>query len=278
MQEILCASCLGIATRFQRAVLLFGSADSGKSVLLKIIGSMFPEEAKCSVSFDRMADTSYVTALNNKIINIVGELSKYKIIEGSVFKSVVAGEVISGRYLFNEVFNLIPKAAHWAASNHLPKSNDSSHGFVRRWLIFEFDRPVPERKKDVNLADKIIAREIEAIFAWCLSARTRVVSDKAQLTIPTSSRLKEDLVYLNINPVKHFLTKDEALAYSPDFRIPEHELYARFRYFMFQTMGIRKIQSMPEFNSMVSEVANSFSIGVGKDKSITYYSGIKVID
>lgn len=280
LQEVICASCLGIATKFQRAILLFGSADSGKSVLLQVVSSMFPAEAKSTISFEKMHDTSHTTGLNNKLINVVGELSNARVIEGSIFKSIIGGEPITGRYLFNEVFTLIPRAAHWAASNHLPKSSDTSKGFVRRWLIFEFDKPVPEHKKDVDLAKNIIEREIEAIFAWAIEARSRLVRNRAKLTIPKSSRKKEELLYLSVNSVKHFLSKDTAIHFGANFEIAEHELYLRFRQFMFQTVGMRKLIDMPEFSSMLAELCPSWNITTFKSKndSVTYYKGLKVSD
>ena len=45
LQEALYVSFMGRATKYQRAFLLYGLAQSGKSVLLEIIGSLFPEEA-----------------------------------------------------------------------------------------------------------------------------------------------------------------------------------------------------------------------------------------
>lgn len=277
LQEIICASCLGIATKFQRAVLLFGAAGSGKSVLLKIIAAMFPEEAKSSVSFDKLHDNSSLTMLNNKIINIVGELSNNKFIEGSIFKMVVAGEQTTGRYLFNEAFNLTPKAAHWAASNYLPKSTDSSLGFVRRWLIFSFKTAI--LKPDANLVDKIIASELESIFAWAIEARGRVIGADAKLTIPESSTELLEQIHMSVNPVKHFLIKDTKLAFFDTHQVAEYELYMRFRTFMFQTVGIKKIMDMNEFSQTMLELVSQWSISLFKSNDgVTYYKGIRVSD
>lgn len=279
LQEIICASCLGIATQFQRAVLLFGAAGSGKSVLLKIIAAMFPEEAKSSVSFDKLHDTSHVTMLNNKIINIVGELSNSRLIEGSIFKMVIAGERTTGRYLFNEAFNLVPKAAHWAASNHLPKSTDTSKGFVRRWLIFSFENEKAENEVIVDLDQQIINQELESIFAWAIQSRPRIIGKDAKLTIPDScNRLQED-IHIAINPVKHFLMKDNKLVFDQTYQVAEYELFMRFRQFMVQTSGIKKLMDMAEFSLTVNELAKQWQIKTFKSEdSITWYSGLKVAD
>lgn len=277
LQEIMCASCLGIATKFQRAVLLFGGGGSGKSVLLEIVRNMFPDEARSSVNFDKLQDTSHLTMLNNKIINIVGELSNRNYIEGSIFKMVIAGEQTTGRYLFNEAFNLIPKAAHWAASNHLPKSSDSSMGFVRRWLIFDFEKTV--MNPDLEISKKIVSKELEAIFAWAIEARTRVVGDYAKLTIPISSTQKQEELHIGVNPVKHFLMKDTQLVFAEFNQVAEYELYMRFRTFLMQTVGIKRILAMNEFSQIMIDLSRQWAITLTKsDDNVTYYHGIKIKD
>ena len=238
---------------------------------------MFPEEAKSSVNFDKLHDTSHLTMLNNKLINIVGELSNRNYIEGSIFKMVIAGEQTTGRYLFNEAFNLTPKAAHWAASNHLPKSSDSSLGFVRRWLIFSFDNVI--HSPDADLTVKIIGQELEAIFAWAIQARTRVIGEHAKLTIPESSTQLQEQIHITVNPVKHFLIKDSKLAFHDSYQVAEYEIYMRFRTFMFQTVGIKKIIDMNEFSQIMIDLARGFSVSVFKSQDgVTYYKGIKVAD
>lgn len=262
LQEALYVSFMGCATKYQRAFLLYGVANSGKSVLLKIIASLFPDEAKSSVSFDRMHENRYFVSLHKKNINIIGELSERKRIEGDIFKSIIDGTPMSAYHLYRESFMLKPMTAHWAASNHLPKTYDSSEGFTRRWLFFYFDEQVAADKVDVDLAKKIINQEREAIFAWALEAGRRLIKNQGY-TLPTSHRQLLSVLACQTNPALFFLLKDPSLEIQslmkPEkqnevYECTELDLHLQFRQFMRLGIGSNKAIEMQEFRHMLDEI------------------------
>lgn len=262
LQEALYVSFMGCATKYQRAFLLYGVAQSGKSVLLKIIASLFPDETKASVSFDRMHENRFLVSLHRKNINIIGELSERKRIEGDIFKSIIDGTPMSAYHLYRESFMLRPTTAHWAASNHLPKTYDSSEGFTRRWLFFYFDEQVPAERVDVDLAKKIISQEREAIFAWALEAGRRLIKNQG-FTLPTSHKQLLSVLACQTNPALFFLMKDPSLElkmYMPEskqkeiFECTELDLHLQFRQFMRLGIGSSKVIEMQEFRHMLDEI------------------------
>lgn len=286
LQEALYVSFMGRATKYQRAFLLYGLAQSGKSVLLEIIGSLFPEEAKASVSFDKMGENRLVVSLHRKNINIVGELSERKYIEGDVFKSVVDGSPRAVYPLYREAFTMRPTAAHWAASNHLPKTHDTSEGFTRRWLFFHFDQQVAPENIDVDLAKKIISQEREAIFAWALEAGQRLVNSRG-FTLPKSHKKLMATLAFQTNPALFFLMKDPSLEikqFMPEnkqnenFECTELDLHLQFRQFMRLGIGSRRTVEMQEFRHMLEEIIKSRGIErFSKDGDINqWYRGIRV--
>lgn len=268
LQEALYVSFMGCATKYQRAFLLFGVANSGKSVLLKIIASLFPDETKASVSFDKMNENRQLISLHRKNINIIGELSERKRIEGDIFKSVIDSTPINVYPLYREAFTMYPHAAHWAASNHLPKTYDTSEGFTRRWLFFHFDEQVPADRIDVDLAKKIISQEREAIFAWALDAGQRLIKQQG-FTLPKShGRLMATLAY-QTNPALFFLVRDPTLEiakYMPPekqrevFECTELDLHLQFRQFMRLSVGSSKNIEMQDFRHMLDEIIKTRGI------------------
>lgn len=286
LQEALYVSFMGRATKYQRAFLLYGLAQSGKSVLLEIIGSLFPDEAKASVSFDKMSENRMVVSLHRKNLNIVGELSERKYIEGDVFKSVIDGSPRSVYQLYKESFMMKPTAAHWAASNHLPKTLDTSEGFTRRWLFFHFDQQVSADKIDVDLAKKIISQEREAIFAWALEAGQRLSSSKGY-TLPKSHKRLMATLSFQTNPALFFLMKDPSLEIrqfmapnkkNETYEATELDLHLQFRQFMRLGIGSRRVIEMQEFRHMLDEIIKSRGIErFSKDGDINqWYRGIRV--
>lgn len=268
LQEALYVSFMGCATKYQRAFLLYGVANSGKSVLLKIVASLFPDETKASVSFDRMHENRYFVSLHRKNINIIGELSERKRIEGDIFKSIIDGTPMSAYHLYRESFMLNPMTAHWAASNHLPKTYDSSEGFTRRWLFFWFDQQVAQDKVDVDLAKKIISQEREAIFAWALEAGQRLIKNQGY-TLPKSHKQLLSVLACQTNPALFFLIKDPSIEiqkYMPEnkqkevYECTELDLHLQFRQFMRLGVGSNKNVEMQDFRHMLDEIIKSRGI------------------
>ena len=286
LQEALYVSFMGRATKYQRAFLLFGLARTGKSVLLEIIGSLFPDDAKASISFDKMSENRLLVSLNRKNINIVGELSERKRIEGDVFKSVVDGSPTSVYQLYRESFMMKPTCAHWAASNHLPKTMDTSEGFTRRWLFFHFDHQVPVEAVDVDLAKKIISQEREAIFAWALQAGQRLAKNGGY-TLPRSHKKLMATLAFQTNPTLYFLEKDNSIEIKskmPEskrgelYECTELDLHLQFRQFLRLGIGSRRNIEMQEFRSMLDEIIKSRGIErFSKQGDINqWYRGIRI--
>src|SRR3546814_1535215 len=68
-------------------------------------------------------------------------------ITGSIFKQVVEGEPVRAEFKGQDGFVFTPECAHWFASNYLPVSRDTTRGFIRRWLVLDFNHPTREEDK-----------------------------------------------------------------------------------------------------------------------------------
>jgi P4 family phage/plasmid primase-like protien len=192
LREALCATMFGLAPKMARAVLLYGVAHSGKSVLLKIVEALMPSGRVAAISPEMWGDKFAPASLAGALLNIGGELHESKKIDGSVFKTVVVGETMSAQFKNQPLFTFAPICAHWFASNHLPNSDDMSEGFLRRWLVLSFEKKFPEDRRNVSLAEEIVAEERELIVAWAVGAM-RGLLEKPSYTLPGSheKRIRE---------------------------------------------------------------------------------------
>lgn len=204
LREALAVTLFGMAAQYQKAFCVYGQPFSGKSVLLEIIRGILPPEATCNVAPDTWDDKFMPTRMQGKLVNFSGELSEQTTIPGDRFKYIIDGGVIEGQLKGMQIFDFQPLCAHWFASNHLPRSRDSSTGFSRRWQFFHFTRMVPAGERVVGLANDIAAEERDAIVAWAVSALPDL--ERAQnYTLPTSHiRLIEEMSGMN-NSVRFFL-------------------------------------------------------------------------
>ncbi|QGN54165.1 phage/plasmid primase, P4 family [Novosphingobium sp. Gsoil 351] len=185
LQEMFAATLFGIAPSYQRAFLLFGRAGTGKTVMLRVLRALLPPDAVAQLGPQTWSERFTLTDLIGKTANIVGELPENGMITGSSFKEVVEGAPQRCEFKGKDPFGFTPICAHWFASNYLPVSRDSSRGFIRRWLILDFNHPVAEKDQVKNLAEIIVAEEREAIAAWALEGVRRLL-DQNGFTLPAS--------------------------------------------------------------------------------------------
>lgn len=261
LQEALCVTLFGMGPRLQRAILCKGVAKSGKTQLLTIAQSLVPDEARSFVPPHDWADKFLITQLNEKLINLCGELSEKKFIDGSAFKDIIDGTERNGQDKGQPIFKFRPKCTHWFASNHMPKTEDSSEGFNRRWLVLEFNRPVPAEKRRLDIGDIIVAEEREAIVAWAVLAMPRLLKNN-EFTLPSSHhQFIRELAQQN-NSVRFFMEESPTVRVVQDSpakqstRISEAQLYKEYWSFCFGPGGAKPV-GLRAFRQRMKELQHS---------------------
>jgi len=224
LQEMFAATLFGVATQYQRAFLLFGRAGTGKTQLLNVLRAMLPPDAVSNLGPDKWGERFTLTDLIGKSANICGELPENGMVTGNVFKEVVEGSPQRTEFKGQDGFVFVPKAANWFASNYLPVSRDTTRGFIRRWLILDFNKPVREEDKTEGLADMIVAEEREAIAAWSLEGLRRLLDQRGYTLPPCHEKRQAQMRRIN-NSVQAFLEDHSGIALDAEGEIKTQELY-----------------------------------------------------
>lgn len=276
LQEALAASLFGVAPKYQRAFLLLGEPNSGKSQLLHVVSKMCPEEAVANINpyiWDDSQNSFPLAQLSGKVINICAELDEKKCLPSRVFKSVVSADTaISARHPHGQYFSFKPISSHWFASNHLPKTNDTTEGFSRRWLIFSFDRKVEEKDIIADFGERIVREEMDGIVAWAAEAMPRLATQEKYTRSPHMIADEEKLACKN-NPVRSFLSESTELVFGPGQKVTEEKLYgAYFNYSMMQFDMQKK--GTRAFVLEVKALARHFKIMVEEKDGSAVFIGV----
>jgi len=204
LREAIAVTLFQLAPRFQRAFCLYGIPHSGKSVLKDIITGLLPYGSISCCRPHDWADKFLPTTMFGKLANFAGELSESELIAGDRFKLIVEGEAIDGQYKGRDIFQFRVSCAHWFASNHLPRTRDSSAGFTRRWLFLTFNHAIPPAERIQGLQEEILSDERDLIAAWACAVAPQMVAANGY-TIPEShERLADEMATMN-NSVRYFL-------------------------------------------------------------------------
>lgn len=168
LREAMAATLFGVATRYQRAFLFKGISGAGKTRIITIMKRLMPAGTGCSVPPEKFGEKFESTDLAGKLFNEAGELSDTARIPSKYFKMIIEGSELQGQFKNKPVFHYQPMAAHWFGSNVVPKADSMDSGFLRRWLIFRFDRPFPPEKRVPDIVGDVLREDKEALMAWAI--------------------------------------------------------------------------------------------------------------
>lgn len=129
--------------------------------------------------------------LAGKILNTCSDVAP-NAFAGDLFKRIASGEPISAKILYKDVTTLTDYAKMIFCLNELPKTNDTSNGFYRRFLIAPFNVQIPKNKINPNLAKDIISHELPGIMNWVLEGRERLRMNGKFTDSPVMNKILEE--------------------------------------------------------------------------------------
>jgi putative DNA primase/helicase len=179
--------CLLPTTKLEKAFLLTGTGANGKSVFLKLLKAFIGSRNTSAESLHDIAENRFRPAnLTGKLANICADLNSHCLPDSSQFKKLVSGDDMSverknvASYEFNNF------ARMFFSANELPRSADSSNGYIRRWVILRFPNHFPAGQADPNLLAKLITpQELSGLLNLVLPALRRLMTIN-KFSIPTS--------------------------------------------------------------------------------------------
>lgn len=286
LREAIAATLFNRSTIYQRAFCLFGVAGSGKTTLMDIILGLMPGAAVSRVPPQDWADRFLPTQMAGMLVNACGELSETQMIPGNSFKMIVEGAEMNGQLKGGQIFKFFPKCSQWFATNHLPRSRDTSAGFNRRWLILMFDRPVPSDQKRIGLAQEILAEEREAIVAWAIPAIQDLIR-KSDYTLPRSHIQQISEVASQNNSVRFFLTAGEGVsvrlpsAGQETSRTPERDLFNLYYGWCKLSANVQPVPQK-RFRMIMQELQSDLGfrllIDLSSGQEVVWYTNIILVE
>ena len=152
----------------KKAIYLYGPPDSGKSVVMDIVGELMGGNANSAyLSITHMGDRFAPSQLNGKLVNFAGEIGVGELIADAAFKMLISGDTMMVEAKGQDGFAMQNKSVFWFAGNNLPRSKDKSSGVESRMCYIPFEWSVPQEERDYSLRAKL-SDELDGIGKWAM--------------------------------------------------------------------------------------------------------------
>jgi len=199
LAEVAGSAAIGYATKLlqPKAVVLKGeTAENGKSQILDLWRGLLPTSAISSISASKFSDDRFIVGLVAKLLNAVDELPGSFAITSDTFKSIITGELVSGRDVYRSAVTFRPAAQHVFSTNLLPTfAGGMDRGVQRRLLVLTFNRVIPLPDRIEDLGQRVAIEEPDLLLAWAVAGAARLIKNR-RFTVPESSeKALQDWVY-----------------------------------------------------------------------------------
>ena len=261
--------------KFQKALMLKGGGSNGKGVFFNVISAALGgigQDGRGYVSMSEPAKWNKdfrLMSLRHSWLNISSDTEQDLRGSEGIFKKVVAGETLEDSYKHKDPIPFRTRTKLMMACNYFPTVNDTSDGFMRRWLIVELPmRYVDEENLRPNTNDRVLdpfledklMKELPGIFNWILEGLQRLIKQKKFTKTKEHDRLIREFRSVN-NPLYSFVEENEEVFKGSELghQIERRNIFAVFA----QWAELNKIIPMPA-NRFYSNIKSVFA-NVGID-------------
>jgi P4 family phage/plasmid primase-like protien len=147
---------------------LHGDGNDGKGEFVQLCKALVGEKRTSSLAIETIEKTHYTIELYNKMLNIADEVPKNFIIPDAMFKRISGNSVITGDPKYKGLISFVSRALWIIPSNHFPNVADTSHGYFRRFKIFQFKK-IPKSKEIGHFFENKLKPELSGIINLILT-------------------------------------------------------------------------------------------------------------
>ncbi len=190
LQEFAGACLFGLATRYHKALILQGSAGTGKSTMIRIIESLMPEGTVCNVGPADFDDDDKLGMLIGAKLNTLTEASGAAIFSQDRVKSIMEGEWQTIVRKWEKAARFKPVAGHLFAVNTWPAVPGAHASYWDRWLAIDLQRRRRGGDGEIKDLAGLIAKEERAgLVAWAIEGARRLLEQDGYTRAPSSDAL-----------------------------------------------------------------------------------------
>jgi putative DNA primase/helicase len=217
--------------KWQRAFMLIGPGDNGKSTFLNLVTVFLGKQNVSQQTLQALVENRFAAAaLDHKLANIVADIGDRSLYKTAMFKALTGGDGIAAEHKFKDFYDFVSRAILMFSCNVLPESYDDSDAYHKRWVIAQFENVFTEDRKDPELLEKLTTpTELSGFFNKAIAAY-KEMQTRGTFTGEGASTAEKRESYSKLSdPVQCFL--DGEILFQPDGLTNKQVLFEQFNVF-----------------------------------------------
>lgn len=227
---------------YHKAFMFIGSGSNGKTTFLNLLAVYVGNDNATNVSLQALVNDRFAPGrLYGKLLNFFADLSNEALNQTGWFKALTGNDWLEGERKFKDSFRFKNHAKLIFSCNTMPRANDDTDAFHRRWVYMTFSRTFPDDdpKTDKNILDKLtIPSELSGLLNWGLLGLKRLTEKNGNFTTSKSvleNRARNELMS---DPLSAFL--HSAWKADPEGTVIKTDLYEYYSIFC-EIYGLPKV-------------------------------------
>lgn len=210
--------------------ILVGDKHNGKSTYIHMVESMLGKENYSAVDMGDLGNRFSTIMLYGKTANLGDDISSQYIVDTSILKKLITGEIVKAEEKGKPAMNFVPYAMHIYSANDIPHMKDPTGAMLRRLLLIplnaKFTKDTPDY--DPFIKYKLGQAEHMERFVYLAVCGLHDVLANKSFTVPTKAEQQKAKYEVENNPVLAFI---EDTGKENIINEPTADVYKRYQVF-----------------------------------------------
>jgi putative DNA primase/helicase len=177
IQEFIGYCLMTDTAKYEKALMILGPTDSGKSVFLNVVREFLGSENIAQQSLQDLTNGQKwgLANLVGNIANIDHDLDPEAIEDIGTVKKITSGNPITVEPKWEQPYDYTPTAKHLFSANRTPSRDKEDEAFYNRWLTVVFPESIPREEQNPQLLEELTdKKELKKILNWALAGYHRL--------------------------------------------------------------------------------------------------------
>ncbi|WEL23210.1 DNA primase family protein [Candidatus Nanohalovita haloferacivicina] len=177
IQEFLGYCLTWPSDKFEKALLILGYTDTGKSTLLKTIEQLFEGSNTTSMSFPQlgMDRAFHIDKLRDSLVNFDMDMDDKEIRRKSRVKKAISKEPLHADPKGEKGYEFQPKTNFMIASNNAPDDSSATDAYYNRFKTVMATTRIDPEDKERNLVEKLTTeKNMSWLLNWAIEGLERL--------------------------------------------------------------------------------------------------------